>query len=130
MPVALVSQESQASVRIAERSVAVSIPHAPRAREGQDAATGGKFMPPEAAPDKQPPQMQGLTEAVEGLNEYVQTVRRDLQFSIDEQSGRTVIKVIDAETKQMIRQIPAEEILALARNLDRSGEGTILQAHV
>lgn len=55
--------------------------------------------------------------SVTRLNEYVQNYHRELQFNVDEQSGRTVIKVVDAETDEVIRQIPAEEMLVLAQQL-------------
>ena len=61
-----------------------------------------------------------LQKTVVQLNEYVQQISRELKFSIDESSGRTVIKVIDAETSQIIRQIPSEEILEVARHLGDS----------
>lgn len=54
--------------------------------------------------------------AVERLNEYVQHERRTLSFSVDQASGRVVITITDAETDKVIRQIPAEEVLALMRN--------------
>lgn len=56
-----------------------------------------------------------LDDAVLAINNYVQNIQRDLQFSVDEDSGRNVVKVIDAKSKEVIRQIPSEEILALAR---------------
>jgi flagellar protein FlaG len=52
------------------------------------------------------------------LSSYVQNVQRNLNFSIDESSGQTVIKVIDSESEEVIRQIPSEEMLALARRLN------------
>ena len=67
-----------------------------------------------------------VKEAVGNLNDFVQKLNRTLQFSVDEESGRTVIKVVDSETKQIIRQIPPEEVLALAQNLV-NGEGVILK---
>jgi flagellar protein FlaG len=67
-----------------------------------------------------------VKEAVGNLNDFVQKLSRTLQFSVDEESGRTVIKVVDSETKQIIRQIPPEEVLALAKNL-ANGEGVILR---
>ncbi|MGA7980091.1 MAG: flagellar protein FlaG [Chromatiaceae bacterium] len=57
------------------------------------------------------------TAAVLRLNNYLQDVRRTLEFSIDESTGRTVITVLDAETQQVIRQIPPEKFLAVARQL-------------
>jgi flagellar protein FlaG len=56
-----------------------------------------------------------LNAAVQQMNTYVQNIQRDLQFSIDEESGRNVVKVIDSKSKEVIRQIPSEEVLALAR---------------
>jgi flagellar protein FlaG len=86
------------------------------------AAVNGNSLPFETQEAKQEATMQQVSQAVSDLNEYVQTVGRDLQFSIDEASGRTVIKVLDSESKDMIRQIPAEEVLVLARQL-KEAEG-------
>lgn len=58
-----------------------------------------------------------VRQAVEQLNRYIQTVQRNLQFSVDQDSGATVVKVIDAKTDTVIRQIPSEESLKLARQL-------------
>jgi len=58
-----------------------------------------------------------LTEAVSKLNDYVQNIHRDLSFSVDKDSGETVVRVYDSETKEVIRQIPAEETLKLAASL-------------
>ena len=61
-----------------------------------------------------------LDETVQDLNEHMQAVQRELHFSIDQDSGHTVIKVMDLATQQVIRQIPNEEALKAARSL---GEG-------
>jgi flagellar protein FlaG len=58
-----------------------------------------------------------LKQAVSKLNDYVQNVQRNLQFSIDKESGATVVKVIDSKSEKVIRQIPTEETLRLARSL-------------
>jgi len=63
-----------------------------------------------------------LTEAVSNINNYVQNVNRDLQFSIDETTERVVIKVLDSTTEEVIREIPSEEALALARYLTEQQE--------
>ena len=46
-------------------------------------------------------------------------MQRSLQFSIDETNGRTVIKVVDKNTQEVIRQIPEEQVLELAARLDK-----------
>jgi flagellar protein FlaG len=58
-----------------------------------------------------------LDESVRDLNEHMQVVQRELHFSIDTDSGETVIKVMDLATQQVIRQIPNEEALRAARSL-------------
>ena len=44
---------------------------------------------------------------------------RNLQFTVDEDTGIDVVKVIDTETEEVIRQFPSEEVLAIARALDK-----------
>ena len=51
-----------------------------------------------------------------------QMVKRQLEFSIDDQSGRTVITVRDSDTQEVIRQIPNEEALNFARKLNEGDE--------
>lgn len=60
-------------------------------------------------------QKRDLKEAVSKINDYVQNLKRDLAFSIDEVSGKTVITVTDPESDEVIRQIPSEEMLQIAR---------------
>lgn len=60
-----------------------------------------------------------LRAIVEQARAAVSISSANLQFSIDEESGETVVKVVDADTDEVIRQIPSEEMLALARNLQR-----------
>lgn len=68
-----------------------------------------------------------LSKAVSRLNDYVQNLRRDLQFSIDEETGHTVITVTDSATQEVIRHIPSEEVLAIAHSLEKE-QGVILRA--
>lgn len=67
-----------------------------------------------AVAQKVAPNPAQLKEAVSKLNDYTQSISRKLSFSIEESTGRTVIKVYDAETDELIRQIPPEETLRLA----------------
>lgn len=67
--------------------------------------------------DEQVSQQQ-LVEAVKFVNDFVKSLNNSLQFSIDDDTGKTVVKVIDVDTKQVIKQFPTEEMLAIARALD------------
>ncbi len=64
---------------------------------------------------------------VRALKDYVQNIRRELEFTVDEETDRVIVKVYDAETQEVIRQIPAEEVLNMARHLAR-GDGLLLKA--
>jgi flagellar protein FlaG len=69
-----------------------------------------------ATPEKQRQEIESATKAV---REFVQPITNNLEFSIDDDTGKTVVKVMDTSTKEVIRQIPSEEILEIARALDR-----------
>lgn len=55
--------------------------------------------------------------AVSEVSEFVQARNRQLAFSIDEDSRRSVVKVTDSDSGEVIRQIPSEEVLALSERI-------------
>ena len=59
-----------------------------------------------------------LTGAVQKLNDYVAPALQTIQFSIDDDTDRIVVKVVDTETQEVLRQIPNEEVLAISKTLD------------
>jgi flagellar protein FlaG len=71
--------------------------------------------PSALGPDK-PGELQSV---VEKIQEFVSKAASDIKFSIDEDSGRTVVKVIDRTTQEVIRQIPSQEMLDLAQAMDK-----------
>ncbi len=83
---------------------------------------------PAAAQQKQ--SAQELAQATKDISDYIQTVSRSLQISVDGDLGATVIKVLDSETDEVVRQIPAEEILQIARFLAEQQAGADSAASV
>ena len=65
-----------------------------------------------------------VAEAIEDINANAKLRMRNLELSINEELNRTVIKVVDAESGEMIRQIPSEKVLQLAEKLKESSEPT------
>lgn len=59
-----------------------------------------------------------LKAAVQEIEKFVQSVKRNLEFSIDETSGKVVVKVIASDSGEVVRQIPNEEVLKLANSLN------------
>lgn len=70
-----------------------------------------------------------LQKAVDAMNEFVTPLNNSLAFSVDEDSGRTVVKVIDRVTDEVVRQIPSQEALDIARALDKF-RGMLIQEKV
>lgn len=66
------------------------------------------------APDKF-----SVRQAVEKLAEFVSSRQSELSFSIDDASGSQIVKIMDIQTKQVIRQFPSEEAVAIAQALDK-----------
>lgn len=62
---------------------------------------------------------QKIEEAVDKMNRQIQQLSREIQFSVDKSTDRVVIRVIDRQTNEVIRQIPSEEILNLAEHLGK-----------
>ena len=65
---------------------------------------------------------EALEKVVSQLNAYIQNTQRDVDFSVDDSTGRVVVRVIDSASEEVIRQIPSEEMLAISRHLIESLE--------
>lgn len=96
----------------------------------------GKILPPDsegqALPNAETKADAGSSEqvknAVVSINQFVQSLNRDLHFSIDEETERMVIKVVDSSSGKLIRQIPEEVVLELARKLNDDGGFQLIDA--
>ncbi len=71
-----------------------------------------------AAPDA-PADPQALQQVADRLTQAVGMTGQQVQFSVDDATGKTVLRVTDAESGAVLRQIPGDEALSLARILDR-----------
>lgn len=103
------------------------------------AAIGGKALPEsnpasevqatkEAKESSQGESLGNVETAVAKINDYVQSIQRDLQFTVDEDLETTVVKVVDGSSGELIRQIPEEVFLELARKLNEDGELRLVKA--
>ena len=81
-------------------------------------ATGSKDSSSSSSSDSD---SKKLKQAVQDIQKFVQSIKRNLEFSIDKTSGRVVVKVIATDTGEVVRQIPTEEVLKLADSLSTAG---------
>ncbi|WPC06588.1 flagellar protein FlaG [Pseudomonas benzenivorans] len=78
---------------------------------GQSAAA----LSPTAESQRQP-----VEEAVSSIKQFAQSIQRNLDFDLDDSTGRVVVRVTDGVSGEVIRQIPSEEALRLAERLDEA----------
>lgn len=72
------------------------------------------------------PSPEQVSQAVQEVKDAVGQVAQNLQFFVDDDTGKTVVKVVDGTTNEVIRQIPSEELLAISRALDKF-QGVLLK---
>lgn len=80
------------------------------------ATRAGAMAAPETAAEAEA----GLKQAVERINQSLPPSNQGIEFSIDEDSDRVIVKVVDRETREVLRQMPSQEALEIAKALDRT----------
>lgn len=60
-----------------------------------------------------------LDQAISSINNVFSARAQELAFTVDKESDRTIVTVIDKNTKEVIRQMPSREALEIAKALDR-----------
>lgn len=104
-PSALLSKATAAVTQVSPVTAA--------AKAAEIDAEVSKKEPEEARQSREP-----VEDAVIAIQGFVQSIRRDLNFSLDDSSGRVVVKVTDGASGEVIRQLPSEEALRLAESLE------------
>lgn len=116
-------------IRITSNAAAI----APKAAENQPAALDAKVARVNAASTPAPtqslaavsktataePALDEVQQAVKDINMSLRALSRGLEFSIDTGSKLPVVKVIDQQTQEVIRQMPTLQALEFAKSLDR-----------
>lgn len=65
------------------------------------------------------PSAEQVTQAMQSINKAMRSLSQDLEFSVDPDSNRTIIKVVDQKTQEVIRQMPSKEALEIAKAIDK-----------
>ena len=74
----------------------------------------------DTATQQQPLEREQLEKMAQQLQDFMGEMNRSLQFQVDEDSGRDVIKVLDKATGDVIKQYPSEEVLSLVSKLSET----------
>jgi len=100
---------------------AVSSTATPAASSSPAAASSSAPVQTAAAvqqPGSLPPERQ-LNDALQSINKALQQLSPDLQFEVDPDTKRPIVKVVDQQTKEVIRQMPTAEALEISKALDK-----------
>jgi flagellar protein FlaG len=95
------------------------------ASSANDPLTTSRRTPASDASTTTTASAEDIQRATEDLQQRVKALAPELQFSIDQTSGRSIIKFTDRATNEVIRQFPTEEALALTRAMDQFQRGLI-----
>lgn len=77
--------------------------------------------PPEIKAAQLPSDAQ-LKSAVESANRAIKQTNNNLEFSVDTESNKIVVKLMDSDTGAVIKQFPSEEMLALSKAIGQMQE--------
>jgi flagellar protein FlaG len=81
---------------------------------------------PVAKAEQQPSSAQ-LQNVVDSINKTLTQANKNIQFSVDSDTKKTVIKLMDTETGDVIRQYPSKEALAISQSIDQIQQGLLLK---
>lgn len=119
-----------------------NIPHTPQpARPGGDGAPNvvvartnvevqsgvSLELPQVAAKPVAEPSAAQLRSAMDSINKTLKQANRSLEFSVDESTNKRVVKLVDTDTGDLVRQFPSEELLAISRAIDQIQQGLLLK---
>ena len=86
----------------------------------QPAAVQIQSLPGQSGQAPAVPERANVEQAVAKVKVQIQAISNNsLDFAIDDSSGKTIVRVTDRESGELIRQIPSQEMLEIARSMDR-----------
>lgn len=84
---------------------------------------------PKQAPDSAGKPAEDVKSAINDAIARLTEKGSELTFQLDDESGRVIVKLIDRNTREVLRQLPSKEALAVARALSEGGHlGALVQA--
>lgn len=115
-PAAAPAERDPAALRAPAGAVASAAAKAVGSSAGSPAAASAGTVGAVRAPGAPDP----LDEAVDKINKSLQAAGQGVEFSVDDDSKRLVVKVVDTETHEVLRQMPSVEALEIAKALDHA----------
>ncbi len=64
------------------------------------------------------PTREAVEQAASRIEKFVKSVGRSMDFSVDNSTGRSILRVVDPQSGEVIRQLPPEETLRVAKAVE------------
>lgn len=76
---------------------------------------------------EQQPTAAQLQNIVDSINKAMKQSNKNLEFTVDTDTKKPIVKLVDSETGDVIRQFPSDEALAISRSIDQFQQGLLLK---
>jgi flagellar protein FlaG len=76
---------------------------------------------------EQRPSLSQLKNAVDSINKALHQSNKNLEFTVDDETDEPVVKLVDSETGDVLRQFPTEEALSIAKAIDSFQLGLLIK---
>lgn len=70
-----------------------------------------------------------LKNAVDNINKFLQQSNKSIRFSVDTDTQKTVVKLVDSDTGDVLRQYPSKEMLEISKSIENMQQGMLLKQH-
>ncbi|QKM64289.1 hypothetical protein DCO17_02990 [Polynucleobacter tropicus] len=121
-----VANVATSSVKTLEQLSAPSIKQAPTDAEVIAKVLSTEFKPSNVNQASQPTQ-EVIAKTAKQMESFVQSMGRELNFSVDKASGYSVVRVVNPQTGEVIRQLPSEELLKIAEMFEQTNSALVNQ---
>jgi len=122
LPSQLVSNSSSSSSRTPQQ---VSQPSPQTDAEVIAKVVNTEIKPSNVSQASQPTQ-EVIAKTAQQLQSFVQSMGRDLSFSVDATTGYNVVRVVNPETGEVVRQLPSEELLKIAQAMQNTNSSGLV----
>ena len=114
------------SVKVSDQFSAASAKQTPTDAEIIAKVLSAEIKPSNVSQASQPTQ-EVILKTAKQMESFVQSMGRELSFSVDEKTGYSIIRVINPQTGEVIRQLPAEELLKIAEMFEQTNSALVNQ---
>jgi len=82
---------------------------------------------PSSVNETSAPSREVVAKAAQQIQSFVQSMGRNLNFSVDSTTGYHVVRVTNPDTGEIIRQLPSEELLRIAQSFAQINSALVNQ---